>query len=241
MPIKVTTSSFIKNAISVHGNRYNYSNVNYIKSSHKVIINCHIHGNFMQSPNKHLEGKGCPQCGFDSRCKLVSSNTIQFINKAIKKHGDKYNYSNVNYVGKEIKVEIGCAIHGMFMQTPHNHLAGNGCPKCRNSKGEALVRLFLEKHGILYIPQKRFDDCRHILPLPFDFYLPDYNLCIEYQGIQHFKARNKFGGETELTKTQIRDSIKAKYCNDNNITLIIIPYYMDINTLLYTHILKTTT
>lgn len=228
MPIKITTDDFIKNASIIHNKKYSYSKVNYNKSSEKVIITCNLHGDFNQTPNKHLQGKGCPKCGFISRCKLASSNTDEFINKAILKHGDKYNYTDVNYKGRGTKVSIICKFHGIFNQTPHNHLAGNGCPTCRNSQGENKVKLFLERYNIDYETQKRFENCRHKLPLPFDFYIPLTNICIEYQGIQHFEPRSKFGGQVEFEKTLMRDSIKAKYCKDNNINLIIIPYNVDV-------------
>ncbi len=225
---KINTEMFIIKANEAHNNKYDYSLTEYINAINKIKIICPIHGEFEQTPNKHLQKKGCSKCGFISRCKIARSNSAEFITKAICVHGTKYDYDDVMYNGKECKVNIKCVKHGIFEQTPHNHLAGNGCPICRESKGEICVKEFLIKNNITYTPQKRFNDCRNILPLPFDFYLPNYNICIEYQGIQHFKPRIKFGGEAEFKKVLLRDEIKRNYCIKNNITLIKIKYNEDI-------------
>ena len=214
-------------------------------SKNKVKIICPIHGLFEQIANKHLSKKGCPQCGFISRCNKARSNSKKFIDKANLIHNFKYDYSKVEYYGKEIKVSIICNIHGLFNQTPHNHLAKNGCPRCKESKGEKEIEDYFIKNHIKYVRQKRFDDCRHILPLPFDFYLPSHNTCIEYQGIQHFKSRTKFGGDEEFNKVKIRDGIKFNYCLDKNILLILINYSENVvdilNSLFNSDILKTST
>ena len=129
---------------------------------------------------------------------------------------------------------ITCQKHGDFHQTPHNHLAGNGCPICRESKGESQIAKWLDDNNIKYIRQHRFPDCKFKLPLPFDFYLPKHNICIEYQGIQHFKPRSKFGGVKEFEKMKERDMIKVKYCNEKGISLLVISYLDDYNRLLNT-------
>lgn len=240
----LTTEQFIEKSNKIHNNKYDYSLTKFINCKIKVKIICPIHGEFEQSHNKHLSKKGCPKCGFISRCKLATSNTETFINKAIEVHGEKYDYSNVNYIGKESKVGIKCRKHGIFDQTPHNHLAGNGCPICKESKGESIITDILNKNEIKFTPQKRFSGCRNILPLPFDFYLNDYNICIEYQGIQHFEPRSKFGGEVDFEKTIKRDKIKFNFCEKNQIPLLFITYKDDINEVLLsyiTDILKTTT
>ena len=92
------------------------------------------------------------------------------------------------------------------------------------SKGELLVSQILEKHNINYIDEHTFDDCRNILPLPFDFYLPDYNVCIEYQGRQHYEPIDYFGGNDTFEQVKMRDDIKKAYCENNNILLLCIPY-----------------
>lgn len=227
---KLTTNDFNIKAKSIHNDKYNYSLVEYINSKEKVKIICPIHGMFEQTPNKHLQNKGCSECGFIQRCLKATSNTKMFISKAIIKHGYKYDYSKVIYIGKEDKVDVICEKHGVFKQTPHNHLAGHGCPICCESKGEKEIKNILIKYNVKFNPQHRFNNCRNILPLPFDFYLPDLNICIEYQGIQHFKPRTKFGGVIEYDKTLMRDNIKSEYCKENNINLFYITYKEDILT-----------
>lgn len=100
---------------------------------------------------------------------------------------------------------------------------GNGCSECSKSKGERVISEILNKAQIEYIPQYKFNDCKSNRRLPFDFYIPKYDLCIEYDGILHFE--DKFNSPKEFAKVQNRDQIKTKYCEDNNIKLIRIPYW----------------
>lgn len=120
-------------------------------------------------------------------------------------------------------------------------MIGKGCPYCKQSKGELQIQEWLEKHAIIYEAQKRFKDCRDKNPLPFDFYLPSYNLCIEYQGRQHYKEgfdiftkRYKEQEKAALAfkKQQRRDRIKQKYCKINNILFLKIKYNQDIEKIL---------
>ena len=93
-----------------------------------------------------------------------------------------------------------------------------------------IISDFLDMRNIKYIKEKRFNDCRNILPLPFDFYLPNENICIEYDGEQHFNEVKIFGGKKSFEKIKINDKIKNKYCIDKNINLIGIPYWeTDVN------------
>ena len=99
------------------------------------------------------------------------------------------------------------------------------CPLCTISKGEDIVAKLFKENDMNNIPQYKFPDCRNKRSLPFDFYLPDYNTCIEVQGIQHYESVKYFGGEKAFINQQIRDQIKHDYCNKNNIKLIEIPYW----------------
>jgi len=107
-------------------------------------------------------------------------------------------------VGKT-KIKIICKNHGEFTTTPNNHLRGSGCPSCGQSKGEDRIQKLLEENNIKFIKQHRFPDCKNIKPLSFDFYLLEYNTCIEFDGIQHFEPRIKFGGEEGYIKLQKLD------------------------------------
>lgn len=115
---------------AVHGDKYDYSKVEYVNFIIKVCIVCPIHGEFWQTPNSHLQCQGCPKCTYES----ITSNTESFIKKARKVHGDEYDYSKVDYKGARMKVIIICKKHGEFLQTPNKHLSGNTCLKCSNAK-----------------------------------------------------------------------------------------------------------
>ena len=116
---------FVQKAKKVHRDRYDYSRVEYINSKTKVCIICPEHGEFWQTPDKHLQGDGCPECAGN---KLLTCEN--FVKKAILIHSDKYDYSFVDYVNYKTKVKIVCPEHGPFWQKPANHLQGCGCPEC---------------------------------------------------------------------------------------------------------------
>ena len=121
----LTLEEWKERAIKKHGNKFDYSKVEYINANKKVCIICPIHGEFWQKPSNHLSGNGCPKC---NKYKKIDKNT--FIERAKKVHGNKYDYSKVNYVGNKVKVCIICPIHGEFWQRPNDHLNGHGCYKC---------------------------------------------------------------------------------------------------------------
>ena len=149
---------------------------------------------------------GCSFC-FGTK----KSTTEEFIEKAKKVHYDKYDYSLVNYIKNNKKVKIICKKHGVFAQSPINHMNG-GCPICRASKCELKIFKYLKNKEIYFENQYYFKTCRNALPLPFDFYLPDHNCCIEYDGIQHFKSIDFFGGEEEFKIRRNNDNIKNNFC-----------------------------
>ena len=155
----MTLDGFIKKAKEVHGDKYDYSKVEYKNSKTKVCIICPIHGEFFQTPYNHLKGFGCSKCGHEKTSSAKTSNTSTFIEKAMSVHNDKYDYSKVNYVKSNEKVCIICPRHGEFWQTPNKHLSGNGCPKCAretlwNKRGRVTTENFIEKakkvHGDKY-------------------------------------------------------------------------------------------
>ena len=136
------TKEFIDKAIKKHGNKYDYSKVEYIKSSEKVIIICKEHDEFKQSPNQHLIGHGCKKCGIEKNYNNTKSNNEDFIKKAMEIHNNKYEYSKVEYIKSSEKVIIICKIHGEFEQIPSGHLRGYGCKKCgieKNLKNNLII------------------------------------------------------------------------------------------------------
>ena len=135
MPKKSNTKEFIEKSKKVHGDKYNYLLVDYVKSNIKVNIICLEHGIFEQTPSNHLSNHGCPMC---NKIKIKPQNkpmiVEEFIEKSKKVHGDKYDYSLVYYKNAHIKIKIKCEKHGIFEQVPNSHLRGNGCPICNKIK-----------------------------------------------------------------------------------------------------------
>lgn len=130
MSRKVTTEEFISRAKIKHSDFYSYPNTIYTSTHKTVIINCPIHGEFLQLPSNHLRGKGCRSCGNDGVKKGRTKTIGQFKEEVFKKHDYFYNYDEVVYIAANKKVSILCPHHGRFEQTPNKHLSGRGCPKC---------------------------------------------------------------------------------------------------------------
>lgn len=125
------------------------------------------------------------------------------------------------------KIKFKCKICNYIWESKPNNIINNDkiCPGCRESKGEKKIRKFLECNNIVYIKEKRFKKCKYIRTLPFDFYLPHYNLCIEYDGALHFEEVDYFGGLEGLEKRKEKDKIKNNFCKKNDINLLRIPYW----------------
>lgn len=144
--------TFIEKAKEKHGNRFNYSKVVYKNRKTNVIIICPIHGEFSQNPYVHLNGKGCPKCHLDS----LRKTTEQFIKEAIKIHGEKYNYSKVEYKGSFSKVKIICPIHGEFEQIASDHTNNKkGCRKCYLDNNSKDLNNFIKESEIIH--NKKYD------------------------------------------------------------------------------------
>lgn len=181
----MTKNEFIAKARLKHGNKYDYSKIKYVDYKTKVCIVCHEidpitgkeHGEFWQTPNRHLTGRGCQACGGTKKL-----NNEIFIEKAKKVHGDKYDYSKVKYINGDTKVCIICPEHGEFWQSPWHHISGNGCPKCSHpvSKQEEEICEHLKSSGVTEI----ITSCRNIINgKELDIYLPEYKIAIEYNGL----------------------------------------------------------
>jgi len=223
---KKSLDNFIKESKIIHGDKYDYSLVKYKNNKTKVKIICPEHGIFEQMPVFHIHKKyGCPICNLKNKKSLDD-----FIKESKIIHGDKYDYSLVKYKNNKTKVKIICSEHGIFKQEPKLHIHRKyGCPKCYKSKGELEISKYLESLEIKYEEQKIFKDCKNISSLKFDFYLPKHNICIEYDGIQHFKPLKYFGGEKAYNKIKNNDIIKNNFCEKNNINLIRISYLENIS------------
>ena len=210
------TEEFIKKSKEIHGDDYDYSLVDYIGFEKEVKI---IHNGviFSQLASTHLSGH-------KPELKNVRKSNIEFIEECNKIHKSKYDYSLVNYKNNKIKVKIICSKHGIFEQTPISHIRGDGCLKCNKSKGNNKICEYLNANNIKYIEEKTFNDCINNRKLPFDFYLPNENILIEFDGKQHFESIQYFGGDKSLKYRKINDNIKTNYAINKNIKLIRIPY-----------------
>jgi len=224
--ISLTQKEFLERAEEIHGNKYDYSLVKYKNKAEKVIIVCKTHGKFKQIAGNHFNGAGCKKCAvkLEGKKRRISMNNL--LEQFRKVHGQKYDYSRITYKNTVSKVEIICKKHGKFWQTPVTHKKGSGCPVCRQSKAEQFIGMWLDKNKIDFVRQKKFKGCKNVIRLPFDFYIPKINTCIEYDGELHYKSYNRSAsGDQKLKQTKNNDKIKTKFCNINNIALLRIPYW----------------
>ena len=214
--LRCTKEEFIKKAKEIHGDKYDYSKVEYKTAREKVCIICLEHGEFWQTPDAHLRGNGCPKCSIHRSYRYT---TEEFIEKARQIHGDKYDYSKVEYFNRLTPVCIICPEHGEFWQKPREHFDGDGCHSCNESKLEKEIKLLLEENKIKFEIQKRFDWLRDKKPMPLDFYLPEYNVAIECQGEQHFKNREFFNNYPFEKRIEM-DLLKNRLCLENGVKLL---------------------
>lgn len=209
---------FLRKCYDKHGDKYDYSLVEYTGSQNKVKII--FEGKiYEQKAGAHIHSSGLVEKV------ILKKTTKQFIKESNEIHNFRYDYSKVNYVNNQTKVIIICSIHGDFEQVSSSHLSGTGCPHCMESKGERKISKFLDQKNIEYVRQKKFDDCIGLrYKLPFDFYLPKYRVAIEFDGKQHYEPMEYFGGLESYNRLKVNDKIKNDYCEDNFIELIRIRY-----------------
>ena len=148
--IKNTLENFIEKAKKIHGDKYDYSKVEYVNNRTKVCIICPEHGEFWQTPNNHLMGKGCSKCKYAKISNSKRKNTNDFIQQSKAIHRNKYDYTKVNYKNANTEVCIICPEHGEFLQKPSVHIMGCGCPKCAKSGVKLTQEDFLNKSRIVH-------------------------------------------------------------------------------------------
>jgi len=220
---KLTTEEFVKKAVNVHGDLYGYDKSIYTLTKNKLTIHCNIHGDFEQTPNNHLRGKGCHKCAGS-----VPLSTAEFIDNANKIHTFKYSYDSTIYERSYQHVTITCPKHGDFKQTPNNHLRGKGCPQCgHNNLTEDLFEEYLQEF-FPSLPYLR--DC----PQPhlkttngtrrYDFLIPSIKMNIEIDGRQHFEPIREWGGKSYLLEIQKADKWKDKMSSQVGIHVYRVPY-----------------
>ena len=197
--------------------------IKYVNSKTKLIITCPIHGDFEQLAEAHLKGQGCPKCKIESNITKQTLSYGEVIDRCIDIYDNKYKYiySKDSYVNTKSELEVLCPEHGIFKIPAYKHLHGTGCLQCQESFGETKVRTILEQLNCKYIYQAHFN---FLDKLSYDFFLPDLNIAIEYQGRQHYEPVEIFGGEVTFLKQQERDSRKRELSSENNIKLVEIRY-----------------
>lgn len=220
---------FIEKALNIHMN-INYDYVVYKNSTTDVILECLEHKHlFKVTPNEHLnKNTGCDICSKISKLKKLRKPSIKYFEQCRIVHSDKYDYSESIYINKDSILTISCPRHGEFLQRSDVHLYQKcGCPICSSSKGEIEIIKCLKQLNIPFIRQYSFKECIDKKVLKFDFYLPIQNMCIEFDGKQHFEQTFK----EDLNDIKRRDSIKNEYCLNKNIRLLRISYkeFSDIN------------
>ncbi len=170
-------------------------------------------------------GSGCNYCrhieGFEKQ-KIPVDAAL----KNMKNANKDIDFSFFEYKNSRIPGICKCLIcDNEWMASYHSIVNnGSGCPKCNSSKGEKQVAAILNGLNISYIPQYKFEKCKIVRNMPFDFYIPEYNICVEVQGGQHFRPVQWFGGKKGFEKTLERDKTKLSYCEENGIRLILVNY-----------------
>jgi len=247
MSKKKTNEQFVEDAKLIHGDKYDYSKVHYINSQTKVTIICKTHGEFNQSPNKHLCKQGCPKCS--KNYKLTHEN---FIENAKKIHGNKYDYSKVDYLNSNTKVIIICKIHGEFEQNPHSHIGKqkHGCPKCsKNCK--LTIKEFIEKakiiHGTKYDYSKvKYDNINNKIMISCNEH-GNFNISASHHiysltGCPKCSKCNKINTEEFIKEAKKihgdkYDYSKVKYKNTKNKVIIVCKEHGDFEQMPRNHLL----
>lgn len=200
-----TLASYIEEGMKVHENKFSYGGIEYINNAAYLTVICPVHGEFKQLAQSHITGVGCVKCSrpvFDKNTFMSAANLV---------HGNKYDYSNSEYIRSLDKVEIVCPIHGPFMQAPNYHInTGQGCPQCGGtgpSKGQVEVFDFINQY-VPAISEYRFDESKRRL----DIFIPSLRIAVEYHGL--------IWHSTAFTLDPLRDSKKHKLAEEAGIRVI---------------------
>jgi hypothetical protein len=209
----------IEKFIKIYGDKYTYDKVVYKNNKTPIIVTCKKHGDFLIRPDNFSHGHGCMKCSIEKKPQCNPWTNEEFIERAKNIYGDKFLYDKVEYKNCNEKVIITCRKHGDFLVTPNNFLHGHSCPHCITSMMETHVKELLTENNIVFEQQKTFNWLKHNGSLKLDFYLPQMQIAIECQGLQHFKPVDAFGGEENFKITQERDAVKKELCEKKGIKL----------------------
>lgn len=212
----MSQEDYLRSVKSIHGKKYKYNKIIY-KGNRKIItVTCRIHGDFEISARGFSDGAGCKECYKISRRKTQK----QFIIDARAVHGNRFSYKNTKYIDKRHMVTVTCRTHGDFELLTGNHLQGGGCARCRISKGELTVKKYLDLHGIEYEQQYKIEGYRY----QYDFYIPQINGIIEFDGEQHFMDMRFGWTHEEFGRRKEIDIIKSVNAVENRYRLLRISY-----------------
>ena len=218
--IRLTLEEVRLRSKNIHGEKYYIPDQEIKNNDSKIKIYCNNCGEYFDIlTHSHFKGDGgCNKCAIKKR--TINMNKIIDVSKKI--HGNFYVIDKNQKIKNSTSIiKIYCEkCNEFFSQRISDHLYGCGCPNCKISHGEKIIKNYLIEKNINYEQQKKFKNCRNKLPLPFDFYLPEKNLCIEFDGEQHFKQIHNW----DLKKTIEHDIIKNNYCKANNIKLLRIKF-----------------
>ena len=200
----------------------------YVTKNVKIKHKCNKCRNiYLQSPDSHLHGRGCPKCGVNRQHKALIKSTQQYIKEC--KQSD-IDLPLESYVDSKTKIKHKCNNCGnIYLQAPKEHVGARkqGCPICSQSHGEKFIQNYLDKYNIPYIPQRKFNDLKDKALLSYDFHLPEQKVLIEYQGIQHFESVSFGSNSTDLTNQKYHDKLKREYAKKNDYTLLEPTYKLD--------------
>lgn len=218
MAKKLTTKEFVVRANKKHGGRYDYSKVEYINSYTPVVITCRIHGDFLQSPDKHLYKKAnCPKCAHNNRYSKTRTTTKKFIAKAKQIHGDTYLYNLVKYKNSRTLIDINCKLHGVFKQLPRKHLEGQGCPVCSRS---TISKIKKDKYNLRGVADFLISISK-IAPVTFEYVM--FFTGLAYSSAVHFVRRNNIHiikAKNNISENKLYNLIK-KVCDEHGIYTIV--------------------
>lgn len=216
---------FIEESKLRFGDAFEYIDIPYKNQKSIVKLRCTYHGVvFDVCANNHLscESGGCTACTAEHKRRYVIS-WPEMLQRFQSVHGDKYDYSQVQYVNRQEAITVICKEHGPFPTRAALHELGSGCPICGKWRRVAKICHYLSLMNIKYKTEHWYSDCRRVNPLRFDIYLPDYGhsgALIEHDGVQHTVAVKGFGGEEQLKYIQENDTIKNEYCISKGIPLL---------------------
>ena len=215
--VKKTTEEYIRECKE---RGYDLPVENYQGDSIAIKHKCN-HGHiYKQTPNAHLRGEGCSECRYTKFRFNTDTSYSSFCKK------ENLDIPVSKYKNQLTKIIYKCPHGHFYKQSPSQHKY-YGCSVCKESHGEKFIRVYLDKRNIKYEAQKRFNDLKDRAYLSYDFYLPEYNILIEYQGKQHYENNGFFGGEEQFKKQQYHDRLKKEYAKKNHYKLLELHYSLD--------------